>query len=85
MRSSVWVVPSLAMSLVCAFIAPAQAQTYDPRYPVCIQTYGYDGNYIDCSYASIGQCQATASGRAAQCLVNPYYATGSVRRRYGGY
>ena len=24
--------------------APARAQTYDPSYPVCLQTYGIDGD-----------------------------------------
>jgi hypothetical protein len=54
--------------------APAQAQTYDPNYPVCLQVYAPRGGYIDCSFASLPQCRATASGRAAQCYVNPYFA-----------
>ena len=54
--------------------APASAQTYDPSYPVCLQTYGIDGSYIDCSFTSLAQCAASASGRAAQCLNNPYFA-----------
>ena len=56
--------------------APARAQTYDPNYPVCLQTYGIDGGYIDCSFTSLAQCAASASGRAAQCLDNPYFAQG---------
>jgi hypothetical protein len=56
--------------------APAGAQTYDPNYPVCLQTYGIDGGYIDCSFTSLAQCAASASGRAAQCLNNPYFAQG---------
>jgi len=44
--------------------ASAQAQTYAPGYPVCLQTYGITGNAIDCSYASMEQCRASASGRA---------------------
>ena len=55
-------------------VAPARAQTYDPSYPVCLQTYGIDGSYIDCSFTSLAQCAASASGRAAQCLNNPYFA-----------
>jgi hypothetical protein len=54
--------------------APARAQTYDPNYPVCLQTYGIDGGYIYCSFTSLAQCAASASGRAAQCLNNPYFA-----------
>ena len=62
--------------LGCVLSAPAHAQTYDPRYPVCIEVFGgrFGGNYIDCSYTSLAQCRATASGRAAMCSINPYYA-----------
>jgi hypothetical protein len=56
--------------------APARAQTYDPNFPVCLQTYDIDGGYIDCSFTSLAQCAASASGRAAQCLNNPYFAHG---------
>jgi len=28
--------------------APAQAQTYDPRYPVCMQVYSREGSLIGC-------------------------------------
>ncbi|HEV7877985.1 DUF3551 domain-containing protein [Bradyrhizobium sp.] len=54
--------------------APLQAQTYDPNYPVCLQTFGRNGNAISCGYTSMGQCRGSASGRAAQCVVNPYFA-----------
>lgn len=67
---------SALIALTAALIftaAPARAQTYDPAYPVCIQTYGYDGNSIECSFTSLAQCAASASGRAAQCITNPYY------------
>jgi hypothetical protein len=53
--------------------APAEAQTYDPRYPICIEVYTIDGSSIDCSFTSIAQCAATASGQSAQCYVNPYF------------
>ena len=53
--------------------APARAQTYDPNYPVCLHVYG-PIDYYDCSYTSLPQCAASASGRAAQCVVNPYFA-----------
>jgi hypothetical protein len=56
-------------------VVSARAQTYDPSYPVCLQTYGIDGGYIDCS--SLAQCAASASGRSAQCLTNPYFAQGA--------
>jgi uncharacterized protein DUF3551 len=53
----------------------ARAQTYDPAYPVCLQIYqGWNDYYFECAYTSLPQCNASASGRAAQCIVNPYYA-----------
>lgn len=55
--------------------APSQAQTYDPNYPICLQIYDDMVHYyFECSYTSMAQCQASASGRAAQCIVNPYFA-----------
>ena len=56
--------------------APAAAQTYDPDYPVCLHVYGR-ANYYECRYTSLPQCNASASGRAAQCIVNPYFANAS--------
>ena len=69
-------VPTLAtlMIVIGLMTAPAWAQTYDPRYPVCLQVSTIDGSYIDCSYASPAQCAASASGRSAECIVNPYFA-----------
>ena len=62
------------MATVC--VAPSvRAQTYDPAYPVCLQVYqGMADFYFECSYTSLAQCNASASGRAASCVVNPYYA-----------
>ena len=71
-----------------AAVPPARAQTYDPRYPVCLQVYtGWNDYYFECGYTSLAQCNMSASGRAAQCVVNPYYAGGKARpdrrqRRY---
>jgi hypothetical protein len=69
------------LAIAAASTTPsARAQTYDPKYPVCLQIYqGYTDYYFECGYTSIPQCQASASGRSAQCVVNPYYA-GPKRR-----
>jgi hypothetical protein len=67
----------LAMLTVAAGLAatPAAAQTYDPKYPVCLQVYqGFVDYYFECAYTSMAQCNTSASGRAASCVVNPYYA-----------
>jgi len=52
---------------------PAAAQTYAPGYPVCLHVYG-PATYYECRYTSLPQCNASASGRAAQCVINPYFA-----------
>jgi Protein of unknown function (DUF3551) len=66
---------SLAVLAFVALSGPAQAQTYDPRYPVCMTLYNgpFGGQWIDCSYTSLPQCRASASGRAATCSINPYF------------
>jgi len=59
----------------------ARAQTYDPDYPVCLQVYqgGIADYYFECAYTSIPQCRASASGRNAQCVVNPYFGYGKAK------
>jgi len=55
-------------------VAPAAAQRYDPRYPVCLQVWEWGGSsHMDCSFTSWNQCRATASGLSAMCLDNPYW------------
>lgn len=85
MRRPDWMIPSIAVLFMAAPSAPVQAQTYDPHYPVCLQTYGISGNAISCRYPSMGACQVSASGRAAQCIANPYYGQAGSRRRYRAY
>jgi hypothetical protein len=75
----------LATAAMCV-AGPATAQTYAPGYPVCLHVYGPVG-YYDCRYSSLAQCNASASGRAAQCDLNPYVARAEEpsARRYRGY
>jgi hypothetical protein len=69
--------------------APARAQTYDPAYPVCLHVFGKEVEYFECTYTSLGQCNQSASGRQAMCVVNPYFAgretvgRNSARQRRG--
>ena len=64
----------LLLSLALGLASPARAQTYDPAYPVCLHVYGR-ANYYECRYTSLPQCNASASGRSAQCVINPYFAS----------
>ena len=55
----------LTLATVSA-VPAARAQTYDPKYPVCLQVYqGFVDYYFECAYTSMPQCQMSASGRAA--------------------
>ncbi|TPQ37753.1 hypothetical protein C2U70_10595 [Bradyrhizobium guangdongense] len=77
MRMLYWVLIAAAATLA---VAPASAQRYDPRYPVCLQSWHRRGmTIIDCSYASIDQCRMTASGLSAMCIENPYWQGSSAR------
>jgi Protein of unknown function (DUF3551) len=59
----------------------AQAQRYDPAYPVCLYVVSFGASpYYRCSYTTMDQCRASANGQ--MCSLNPYYAgaTAQVRR-----
>jgi hypothetical protein len=73
----------LALAAVAAAVmmaAPAGAQTYDPRFPVCLQVFGPIPHF-ECRYFSFEQCRVTASGLSAQCIANPF-ASGSPARAH---
>jgi hypothetical protein len=76
----------LALTILAVGMASAapsaRAQTYDPNYPVCLQIYqSWKDYYFECAYTSLAQCNMSASGRAAQCIINPYYAGPKTRNR----
>jgi uncharacterized protein DUF3551 len=48
-------------------MGPAAAQTYDRGYPVCMRVHAHSYECL----TSLPQCNASASGRAAQCFINP--------------
>jgi len=76
---------SAILATVVAFAAvSADAQTYAPGYPVCLQAYTIDGEHIQCAFASMAQCQASAAGRGAQCVANPYYNGAPARPQTTG-
>jgi hypothetical protein len=63
--------------VVAALSAAAPAQARD--YPYCLTSpgYGYPGQ---CDYANYAQCRAAASGRLADCVLNPRVAFREPRR-----
>ena len=72
-------IPALAiLAIGTVSIGPAAAQMYDPAYPVCLHVYDRGATYYECRYTSLPQCNASASGRAAGCVINPYFAGSRV-------
>ena len=72
MRALAFTILTMGMALAAGH---ARAQTYDPAFPVCMHVVSLrGGSYYDCTYYTMAQCAASASGRAAQCDPNPYYA-----------
>jgi len=63
-----------AMLAIAVTVVPARAQTYDPRYPICLKVIqNFGGERYDCRYDSIEQCRDSQGGLPATCVVNPYY------------
>lgn len=71
---------TLAIGALAA-AAPARAQTFDPDYPVCLHVFDRGDVYYECRYTSLAQCNASASGRSAQCEINPYFAAAAYPPR----
>ena len=60
----------LAAGAVSAAVAmPASAG----GLPYCIKGCDFGAGAGDCSFSTLAQCQATASGRDAYCAPNPYF------------
>ncbi|HEY0235904.1 MAG TPA: DUF3551 domain-containing protein [Afipia sp.] len=56
-------------ALPLATIEPAHAEI---DYPYCMKVYSRDW-YVDCRFSTLAQCQASASGRSAECYLDPFY------------
>ena len=75
------ILPLTALLFTVSAAAPAEAQTFGGNGPYCMQYFQWGGSRnIDCSYSTIAQCQATASGLSAMCLTNPSYANARAPR-----
>jgi len=62
-----WLALMVSIAVSAAVATPASARDF----PYCIK--GCDFGAGDCSFVSLAQCQATASGRDAYCAANPYF------------
>jgi hypothetical protein len=62
-----WLVLMAAGAVSVAMPAAAR------EFPYCIKGCDFGAGAGDCSFSSLAQCQATASGRDASCAANPYF------------
>lgn len=60
-----------ALAVGCVLTMASSPAAAAPAYPYCIQSQAFGA---DCSYPSYEACQATASGRGVDCIVNPRLA-----------
>ena len=60
--------------MMAGAVSPAIAMPAAAReLPYCIKGCDFGAGAGDCSFSSLAQCQATASGRDAYCAANPYF------------
>ena len=64
-----WRALMAAGAVSAPFAMPAVAR----EFPYCIKGCDFGAGAGDCSFSSLAQCQATASGRDASCAANPYF------------
>jgi len=75
----IFALPILTICIVLT-AGHAQAQRYDPAYPVCLYVVAFGTTpYYRCSYTTMDQCRASANGQ--MCSLNPYYAGATARAR----
>jgi len=67
---TVFLALATSATIVATGVTPAAAS-------YCLQGDAY-ADAGDCGFASYQQCQATASGRMAYCVANPYLANAAV-------
>jgi hypothetical protein len=73
MRIPAWAASTILTIGMVSAAATARAQTYDPNFPICMHVVQIETSFEDCTYHTMDQCRASASGRAAMCSVNPFY------------
>ena len=72
--------PKMFLALLVATAVLAQASKASAQdYPFCIRGGDYDSGIGDCSFTTLEQCQASASGRDSYCAANPFFH-GSTER-----
>ena len=64
-----WLALMAAGAVSAALAMPAAAR----EFPYCIRGCDFGAGAGDCSFSSLAQCQATASGRGASCAANSYF------------
>lgn len=69
-----------SMAILSADVTPASAQ--NTTRPYCLRDGVMGRGNWDCSYYTMQQCRATASGAGGWCTENPWYEGPRRARRY---
>jgi hypothetical protein len=70
MRDVVGPIVGIGMLLVAS---PGSAESFDTKYPVCMEVYASGGPRLDCYFWSMEQCWVKTDGMAAVCFANRNY------------
>jgi hypothetical protein len=62
-----------AIAILAVDVSAASAQPGGTRNPFCIRDGVAGGGTWDCSYHTLAQCRASASGAGGWCTANPWY------------
>lgn len=78
MRTTILAIATVVAGFAASVAGSAPAAAYD--YPYCLQGRGI-GIPGECLYRTYAECQASASGRALSCNINPRVAFRANRMR----
>jgi len=70
-----------AIAILAVDVSTASAQPGGTRNPFCIRDGVAGPGTWDCSYQTMQQCRASASGAGGGCTRNPWYEPRRDRRR----
>lgn len=81
MRYALFAISALAAATAATVSGTSTAAAIE--YPYCLA--GNGGTFGDCSYYTMAQCRASASGRGLDCIDNPRYTSSQPPRRGSAY
>ena len=77
-----YLLSSILVSGAILAASPAMAESFDTKYPVCMQVFASSGPRMDCYFWSMEQCWPKTDGMAALCVPNQNYVPSPLGARH---